>query len=180
MLRVIAKLFTTVQTYLMSPEAYARKIGVKVGKGCFISTRRWSTEPYLVEIGDRVQLTRGVMIHTHGGGNAVRNIFPDFDTFGKVIIDDDAYIGAYSQIMPGVRIGKNSIVAAGSVVTKSVPDGVVVGGNPARYICTVKEYVERNAKYNLHTYGMTVNEKKKYLTSVDDDRLIVKPYIKKM
>lgn len=46
---------------------YARHIGVTIGKNCFISTREWSSEPYLVTIGDNVQITRNVAIHTHGG-----------------------------------------------------------------------------------------------------------------
>lgn len=55
--------------------------------------------------------------------------YPRFDTFGKVKIGDYVYIGTNSLIMPGVTIGDGSLIAAGSVVTKSVPPGVVVGGN---------------------------------------------------
>lgn len=51
----------------LSPERYARIIGVKIGENCLIATRNWSTEPYLVTIGNHVQLTNGVSIHTHGG-----------------------------------------------------------------------------------------------------------------
>lgn len=46
--------------------------------------------------------------------------------------------------MPGVSIGDNVIVGAGSVVTRSFPDNVVVGGNPARVICTLEEYYKKN------------------------------------
>ena len=45
--------------------------------------------------------------------------------------------------MPGVKIGPNSIVAGGAVVTKDVPEGVIVGGNPAKIIGTVDDLVER-------------------------------------
>lgn len=54
--------------FVASPEKYARHLGVKIGKHCFISTREWSNEPYLITIGDHVQVTRCVSIHTHGGG----------------------------------------------------------------------------------------------------------------
>lgn len=81
--------------------------------------------------------------HTRGG-NSVRKIDPTFDCFGKVVIEDWAYIGSFSQIMPGVTIGEGSLVAAGSVVTKSTPPGSVVGGNPAKIICTVENYLHRN------------------------------------
>lgn len=67
--------------------------------------------------------------YTWGGKkNVIRRKIADFDSFGKVVIKDWAYIGAHAQIMPGVTIGEGSIVVAGSVVTKSVPDGMVVGG----------------------------------------------------
>ncbi len=170
----ISKCFTIIKKYSQSPETYARSIGVHIGKGCFISTRGWSSEPYLVYIGNNVQVTQGVMIHTHGGGNAVRHIIPDFDTFGKVIIEDGAYVGAYTQIMPGVRIGKNAIVAAGSIVTKSVPEGIVVGGNPAKYICTVEEYIKKNEEKNFHTHGLSAKEKGKILRAATEDQFISK------
>ena len=51
-----------------------------------------------------------------------------------VIIEDDVLIGANSVILEGVRVGKGSVVAAGSVVTKDVPAGVVVAGSPAKVI----------------------------------------------
>lgn len=54
--------------YVVSPEKYARHIGVTIGKNCFISTRSWSNEPYLVTIGNNVQITHCVSVHTHGGG----------------------------------------------------------------------------------------------------------------
>lgn len=51
-----------------------------------------------------------------------------------VIIEDDVLIGANSVILEGARVGKGAVVAAGSVVTKDVPPGVVVAGSPARII----------------------------------------------
>ena len=117
-------------------------------------------------------------IHTHGGGQVARSTDPSFDVFGKVVIEDWAYIGAYSQIMPGVTIGEGALVAAGSVVTKSVPPHTVVGGNPAIYICTTKDFYERNKKYNTRTNGLSFQEKKKILLSLPDDHFIKKPFIK--
>ena len=72
--------------YFRSPEAYARHIGVKIGHDCLINTRNWSSEPYLVTIGNHVQITHDVYIHTHGGGNVVRCKYPDFDLFGKACV----------------------------------------------------------------------------------------------
>ncbi|MCR5240321.1 MAG: hypothetical protein K6E15_09225 [Prevotella sp.] len=54
--------------------------------------------------------------------------------FGQVTIRENAWICIAAVICPGVTIGRNAVVAAGAVVTKDVPDNVVVGGNPARII----------------------------------------------
>lgn len=76
--------------------------------------------------------------------------------------------------MPGVTIGEGSLVAAGSVVTKSVAPYTVVGGNPARFICTTKEYMEKNLKYNLNCKQMSMTDKKLFLLSLEDDHFIKK------
>jgi len=159
---------------VLSPEKYAKHLGVKIGNNCLINTRNWPSEAYLISIGNHVQLTRSVSIYTHGGGQAIRAKHPEFDVFGKVVIEDWAYIGAFSQIMPGVTIGEGALVAAGSVVTKSVSPHTVVGGNPARFICTTEEYYERNKQFNLKTKGMSYEEKKRILLSISDDLLIKK------
>lgn len=160
--------------YVVSPEMYARHIGVKIGKNCFISTREWGNEPYLITIGNHVQLTRCVSVHTHGGGNSIRRKHPDFDIFGKVEIEDWAYVGAYAQIMPGVTIGEGALVAAGSIVTKSVAPHTVVAGNPARFICTTEEFYEKNKNLNVSTKGMSFEEKKMVLLKLSDDKFIRK------
>ena len=139
---------------------WARRIGVKVGEHTAISPEtHFPGEPYLVTIGSHVQVTRAVSFYTHGGGNVVRRQIPDFDCFGKIVIEDWAYIGSQSLIMPGLTIGEGALVAAGSVVTKSVAPHTVVGGNPAKYICTVDEYIKRNKNYNIHPKGISDKEK---------------------
>ena len=144
----------------MSPEAYGRHIGVSIGEHCLISTRYWSSEPYLIKIGNNVQVTDCVSFHTHGGGNCIRKEHPEFDIFGKIVIEDWAYIGAWSHIMAGVTIGEGALVAAGAVVTKSVPPHTVVGGNPARYICTTEEFYQRNKEKQI---GRRLSEYEKQL-----------------
>ena len=65
--------------------------------------------------------------------------------FGKPItIGDNVWIGGSCVVVPGVTLGDNVVVAAGAVVTKSFPDNVVVGGNPARILKTIEEENEKN------------------------------------
>ncbi len=178
MIRIVRKIYDRCWRTLASPLKYAKHIGVKVGRNCFISTKDWGTEPYLIEVGNNVQIAHGVKIHTHGGGNVARRKYPDFDIFGRVIIEDWVYIGTLAQIMPGVTIGEGSLVAAGSVVTKSIPKGVVVGGNPARIICSVEEYIDKNLKYNTHTKGKSAIEKRAILERLPNEKFIVKRCLK--
>lgn len=158
---------------ILNPTKWARKIGVNIGEDNLIGKDHWSSEPYLITIGNHCQLTT-CKIFTHGGAQVVRDIDPTFDTFGKVIIGDYIYVGANSLIMPGVTIGDHVLIAAGSVVTKSVPKGCVVAGNPAKYICTVEEYYCRNQKYNVKTKGLNFDEKRKKLIRLPDESFIKK------
>lgn len=80
--------------------------------------------------------------------------------------------------MPGVTIGDHVLVAAGSVVTKSVPDNVVVGGNPAKILCTIDEYIERNMRYNLNSKGLSSVDKKNLLLSLPEEKFIRKSIMK--
>ncbi len=168
------KLLKYIRYKLVSPEKYARCIGVKIGKNNFIATKNFGTEPYLIKIGNNCQITYNVFFHTHGGAHVARCKYPKFDVFGKIEIKDWAYIGASSYIMPGVTIGEGSLIAACSVVTRSVPPKEVWGGIPARRICTVEEYIARNKRYNVDSKFMSFDEKKKLLLSLSDDKFIKK------
>lgn len=148
-----------------------RKRGMKIGNDCSLNTWNFYSECYLIEIGDHVQITSGVNIFTHGGGWVMRNISPDYDSFAKVIIGNNVYIGNNSMIMPGITVGNNVIIAAGSIITKNVPDNVVVAGNPAKIVKSMGLYVEKYLKYDLHCKNMTSNEKRSFLQNLPVDKL---------
>lgn len=76
--------------------------------------------------------------------------------------------------VPGVSIGENVIIAAGSVVTKSIPNNVVVGGNPAKVLCTLDDFEERMVQKDLGSKGMTAMSKKNFLLSLPEDAFIKK------
>ena len=160
----LIKLLSIYRRIFWSLERQARYAGVALGKGNFIASEFWSTEGYLITVGNHCQITHGVKVLTHG----------------RVVIGDYVYLGSNSLIMPGVTIGDNVLVAAGSVVTKSIPSGLVVGGNPARVICTIEQYIERNKQYNLNSEGMKQRDKKRLLTSIEESRFVKKRTINLM
>lgn len=165
---------------ILSPIRFAIYKGVVVGKNVFIADKNcWPTEAYLVSIGDDCQITEGVKFHTHGGAHVCRYKCPNFDFFGRITIGNRVYVGAGSTIMPGVVIGDNVLVAGCSVVTKSIPSGYVVAGNPAKIVCTIDEFYEKNKKYNTGTKGLNMAEKKKVLLDLPDEVFVKKDFLKK-
>lgn len=70
------------------------------------------------------------------------------------------------------------LVAAGSVVTKSVPFGVVAGGNPAKIICSIEEYYERNKQFNRGTKKLSHTKKQQILPALDENKFVSKAFMK--
>ncbi len=125
-------------------ENYFRKKGYKVGYNNRIFIDGLGSEPYLVKIGNHCTITSGVKFITHDGGAWIfREEIPNLNVFGTIEIKDNCFIGICSIILPNVTIGPNSVVGAGSVVTKNVPPNTVVAGVPARIICSINEYKEK-------------------------------------
>lgn len=169
-----------IKNFFMPPEKYARSKGVHIGKNCNIMTKNFGSEPYLINIGDKVQITKGVSFYTHGGAWVLRQYEDDFDFFGRITIGNNVYIGSNAAIMPGVIIENNVIVGAGSIVTKSVPQGKIVGGNPAIIIGDVEEFYNKMKKYNLNTKKLSPKEKEHTLKKLNEENkkcFIIKDYL---
>ncbi|RUO37096.1 capsule biosynthesis protein CapG [Aliidiomarina taiwanensis] len=174
MMQLLNFIFSALQKIFLSYEQRARRSGVTIGKNCDIQNVCFGSEPYLISIGNHVQITSGTKIFTHGAGWVLRLKHPDMDFFGKVVIKDNVYIGNDCLIMPGVTIGNNVVVAAGSVVTKSIPDNSVVGGNPCKIIGDFNSFENKMLKKNLGCKKMKPQEKMKFLMSLSDTRFIQK------
>ena len=157
-------------------EKYYRKRGAKIGENCSIRTKYFGSEPYLIEIGNHVQITNDVRLFTHGGGWVFRNQYPDFDTFGKILIKDNVYIGNCALIMPGITIEENVIVGAGAVVTKSIPANCIVAGNPAKIIGRTDELLDKLIPYNVNIKNLDYNTKQEYLSKVNSNLFLKKPF----
>lgn len=171
---MVVKILDFVRRKLWTGVKYARHIGVDVGDHCVISITSWGSEPYLIKIGNDVRITAGVKLFTHGGARVLRKKYPDMDFFGKIVIGNNVYIGNNALIMPGVSIGSNVIVAAGSVVTKSVADGMIVGGNPAQVIGNIVDLEQRMQKYNMKTKGLSAERKRTFLLQQPEENFIKK------
>ena len=142
---------------------YRKYFGVTIGNNCrFTGTPSWGSEPYLIEIGSNVTITQNITFHTHDGGVGLfRHEFPGINLFGKIKIGDNVFIGSNTIILPGVRIGNNVVIAAGSVITKDVPDNVIVAGVPAKVIKTVNEYKEKVLENAIYVYETDSEKRKK-------------------
>jgi serine acetyltransferase len=101
------------------------------------------------------------------------------DFFGKITVKDNVYIGTGSCILPGVTIESNVIIAAKTVVTKSIPEGVIVGGNPCRIIGKTEEYKNKILEYNLKTKNLSAEDKRNVLLNADEKFFLKKPYLNK-
>jgi acetyltransferase-like isoleucine patch superfamily enzyme len=121
---------------LGDPVTASRALGVQVGADCRILSMCVSAEYELIRIGDRVTISSDVLFITHDGAGWLIRDAQDRRHYwlARIELGNDVFVGARATIMPGVRIGDRCIVAAGSVVTKSVPAGSIVGGNPATII----------------------------------------------
>lgn len=150
------------QTYIAHLRASGAKIGERVtiyepSKNIIDETRPW-----LLDIGDDVKITAGVTILTHGfDWNVLAGMHDEvLGSAGRVKIGNNVFIGMHSTILKGVTIGNNVIIGANSLVNKDVPDGVVVGGNPARVITTVEEYRKKRlacqVKEAVETFNLYV------------------------
>jgi len=117
-----------------------RMRGVKIGKHSHVArlVSMDDRNPRLIEIGDGVAITTGVMIlcHQRDLSNYKPRMYAMHCPFksGKVIIKDGAHIGIGAIIMPGVTIGEGAVIGAGAVVTKDIPPYTLAVGIPAKVI----------------------------------------------
>ncbi len=108
----------------------------KVGRNCKISTHTFICEGVTIE--DNVFIGHGVIFvnDTYPRATAPNGRLQNDDDWAVefTLVKKGASIGSGVTILPNVTIGENAIVGAGSVVTRSVPDNVIVAGNPARFL----------------------------------------------
>jgi acetyltransferase-like isoleucine patch superfamily enzyme len=138
----------------------AKKMGVRVGNDCRFYSINFSTEPYLIEIGNHVTITQNVNFSTHDGAVWVfRNQFPEIELFGRIKIGTNVFIGMNSTILFNTEIGDNSIVAAGSVVKGKFQSNSIIAGVPAKCIGKVEDYFLKNENSFTHFKNLSPSDK---------------------
>lgn len=121
------------------------KMGMKVGEN-FKRLNGVILDPahcWLITIGDNVTMAPRVHILAH---DASTKGFLNYTKIGRVNIGNNVFIGAESVVLPNVTIGDNVVIGANSTVTKDIPSNSVYAGNPAKFICTIDEYIEKNKR----------------------------------
>lgn len=121
----------------------------KFGNNCYWHPLYIPSNPSLISIGNNVTICANVKFYEHDIVHRMWNYDPSYtgprvqQYEGQIEIGDNTVIGGSSIILYNVNIGKNVLVAAGSVVTKSVPDFSIVAGNPAKIIGDTRELLTR-------------------------------------
>lgn len=139
-----------------------QRMGMKVGKnfrrlnGCILDPAHC----WLITIGDNVTLAPRVHVLAH---DASTKIFLKYTKIGRVNIGNNVFIGAESVILPNVTIGDNVIVGANSTITEDLLTNGVYAGSPAKYICSLEEYLLKNnrklANVPVYNYDYTLRGK---------------------
>lgn len=138
-----------------------RAAGMRIGVDVWLPASTWidTDHCHLIAVGDHCGFGEQCMILAH---DAQMDEFLDAARVGRVVIHPSSHLGARTVILAGVEIGPRTIVGANSVVSKTLPPDTVCAGNPARVLCTLKEYLDRQRarittcqtfpyeRYNIH------------------------------
>lgn len=119
--------------YFHAAGPYSEGVSIQLGAGCFIGNGCEFNISHRLTIGENSLVAAGTRFIDHNHGIALGTpIKQQPETSGPISVGPDVWIGANSLILQGVTIGEGAVVAAGSVVTHSVPPFTVVAGVPAR------------------------------------------------
>ena len=120
-----------------------RALGMYIGDDVNLPASTWidTSHCYLISIGDHCGFGEGCLILAH---DAQMDEYLDAARIGRVVIHESCHVGARTTILAGVEIGPRTLIGANSVVAQTLPPNSVCAGNPARVICSLDEYLERN------------------------------------
>lgn len=132
---------------LLSPReflCFLKYHGLLIGNNTYISPDDIIdiTRPSLVTIGSNCYLNSGFKLITHDWvAGVMRHVYGEFiSSSGRAFVGNNVGIGYNVTILKGVTIDDNVFIAANSLVTKNVPSNCVVGGTPAKVLCSLDDY----------------------------------------
>ena len=140
--------------------------GLKLGKNVEI-IETFFFDPshcFLITIGDNTTICPNVRLIAH---DASTKKFLGYTKIGKIEIEERCFIGDSVTILPNVKIGSNSIIGAGSVVTRTIPDNSVAAGNPAKVIDSTDNYLKKMAEYGK---AKKIFNKDYYIEKLDEKK----------
>lgn len=144
------------------PIKYARHIGVRVGDNCRLINVSFSSEPYLITLGNHVSAT-ATRFETHDGGVwAIRHDAPKIDIVKPIKVGNNVFIGYGAVLLPGVTVGNNVVIGAYAVVSKDIPDNSIAVGIPAKVIKSLTDYQEKAVQVGDNTKGFDYEQKKEF------------------
>lgn len=117
-----------------------------IGKRVYYYSRIYPSDPKLLKIGDNVVIATNVRFVCHDRVDIMLTGLLDQNYskfYAPIEVGNNVFIGSDTVILPGVKIGDNTIIGAGAVVTKDLPSGFVWGGVPARCIECFSEFVDK-------------------------------------
>ena len=122
-----------------------------MGDQCMVMFRKIPLYPKLISFGNNVWVASLIAFVPHDVTHYmlnIRNKSHEFQEYlGCIDIKDNVFIGSNSTLLPNVTIGPNTIIAAGTLVNKSIPGNGVYAGVPARYICSLDAFIEKRRQY---------------------------------
>jgi maltose O-acetyltransferase len=115
--------------------------GLEIGRGTFVARNAYLDpgHPWLITIGEDSGLSPGAIVMVH---DASMKHHMGHTRIARVVIGDRVFVGVGAIILPGTRIGDDSIIGAGAVVRGDIPPGSMVVGNPAKVVSDVKSVSE--------------------------------------
>lgn len=161
--KILSQLFASIGSNVNIDTPFYCDYGkhISIGKNVIININCTFVDCNRIEIGNNVLIASNVQIYTatHSADVNERLVadwddnseIPYFRTYAlSVKIEDNVWIGGGVIILPGVTIGKNSVIGAGSIVTKSIPENCVAVGNPCRIIRKINNEISDNRLHAIN------------------------------
>ena len=166
-MKKIFKYIRLIRFKLISANKVARLSGVKFGDNCKFLTKKFGSERQLITIGNDFYSSSNVQFLTHDGSvNVIRNKYKEFENIDILLpikIGNNAFLGFGVILLPGATIGHNVIVGAVTIVRGQLKSNSVYAGAPARYICSLENYLDKHKDSFVNTKNLSKKDKAIFL-----------------